>query len=63
MWQSHVNLQFNNLPCTIDVQLGYLVIYAVARGQGYLLFDNLQCTIDVQLGYFMLLPVVRHSAN
>ena len=35
LWRSHVvNLLFYNLPCTIDVQLGYLVIYAFARGQG-----------------------------
>ena len=45
MWRSRViNLLFDNLQCTIDVQLGYLVIYAVARGQGNLLFDNLQST-------------------
>ena len=27
MWRSHVNLQFDNLLCTIYLQFGYLVIW------------------------------------
>ena len=62
-----VNLQFDNLPCTIDVLFDYFFCFTsfnvscsgaafhAAKPQVNLQFDNLPCTIDVLFGYFMLL--------